>query len=172
VLHGSRITIPFDTGAAAGTKTEYENLDKFDLTRTKAIDIHVKLTTADTDAGDTFDIYLEETFDAVSWDERWRSHRFTGDMSPSATAPETREYILWGHTVTDVDDEIYESTGSAGGSSLAAGTVRHGPFAPKLPSTTAPFRGQVTHRLRYDTTDADSNARFTGVVTLVFHSPT
>lgn len=167
--HGTRYTVTFDTGANSGAQDTTTNFDKFDLSWCEAIDIWVSLTTADTDAGDTFDIYLQETMDGVTWDERWHSHQFTGNMTASSTAPEVRRYRIFADT-TDAPDEIYETSGSAGGSSLSAGSVRHGPFVPKLPSTSAPFSGQVTHRLRFVTADADSNARFAGSITFVLHS--
>jgi hypothetical protein len=171
MLHGSRITIPFDTGAASGSKTQTTNLDKFDLSRCKVIDVWVSLTTADTDLADLFDIFFEETIDGVTFDQRLHSHQFTGDMTASATAPEVRRYRIYGHTVTDVLDEIYETSGSAGGTALAAGAVRHGPFVPKLASTSAPFTGQTTHRFRFVTVDTDVDARFSGTVTLALNSP-
>ena len=171
MLNGSRLSIAFDTGAASGSKTQTTDLDKYDLSRCKVIDAWVSLTTADTDAADTFDIFFEETIGGVTFDQRLHSHQFTGDMTASAAAPEVRRYRIYGHTVTDTPDEIYETSGSAGGSSLAAGSVRHGPFVPKLPSTSAPFTGQTTHRVRFVTVDANSNAHFAGTLTLVLNSP-
>ena len=90
MLHGARLTIPVDTGAASGSKTQTTNLDKLDLSRCKVIDVHVSLTTADTAALDTFDIFFDETHDGVTFDERLHSHQFTGDMTATAAAPEVR----------------------------------------------------------------------------------
>lgn len=171
MLHGAPTVIPFDTGAAAGDGTITVNLDPHDLTRCKVIDVLVSLTTADAAADDLFDIFLDETFDGVTWDQRLHSHQFTGDMTASATAPEVRRYRIYGHTVTDTPDEIYETSGSVGASDLAAATVKHGPFAPKRHGTVSPYNLQTTHRLRFVTSDPDSDARFGGSVTLTFHSP-
>lgn len=169
MYHGGKITIAFDTGALSGSKTQTTNLDPFDLSRTEVIDVWISLTTADTDAGDTFEVVFEETMDGVTWDERLHSHQFLGSMTASTTAPEVRRYRIYGHTVTDVPDEIYETSGSAGGGALAAGAVRHGPFVPKLSATAAPFRGQTTHRFRFVTVDTDVDAQFTGTVYMVLH---
>lgn len=171
MLDGMRVTIPFDTGAAAGDLDETENLDSFDLSRCKCIDMFISLTTADAASDDLFDITFEETFDGVTWNERMRSAQFTGALTATSTAPETYSMRCSAYINLDTTEEATEPSGSAGGSPLAAGTVRNGPFAPRLYATTAPFTLQPTHRLRFVTDDDDADARFAGSVTLVFHGP-
>jgi hypothetical protein len=171
MLHGTRVTIAFDTGAAAGDLVQTTNLDPLDLSRCKCIDMFISLTTADAAADDLFDIVLDETFDGVTWNERMHSAQFAGSLTATTTAPETYSMRCSAHVNLDTTEEAGEPSGSAGGTALAAGTVRNGPFAPKRHNDEAPWTLQPTHRLRYVTDDDDDDARFAGTVTLVFHSP-
>lgn len=161
MLHGATLlNYAFDTGAGSGSQTITVNLDPFDLSRVLWLDIVLSLTTLDTDAGDTLDVFLEETLDGSTWDQRWHSHQFTGDMSPT----EVRRYRISAQNTLDSSDEAYETTGSAGGSNLPAGSVRNGPLAPRLPGTSAPFRSRTTHRVRLVVVDTGSDARFAGTL--------
>lgn len=171
MLLGSPIKFDFDTGAAAGDLEQITLLDPFDLSHSKGADVVVSLTTADAAADDTFDLFFEETFDGVTWDQRLHSHQFTGAMTASAAAPEVRRYRVMTYQDLNTSDTAYETTGSAGASALAAGTVRHGPFAGKRYVAVEPFGLAPTHRLRFVTGDADDDARFSGSVTLTLHSP-
>lgn len=155
-----------DTGANNGDETITLNLDPHDLSRAKWLDITVTMTTLDAASDDLCDIFLDETFDGTNWDERWHSHQFTGAMSPT----EIRRYRILADDIPDATDLAYETTGSAGGSSLSAGTVRPGPFAPKLQATSAPWTLQTTHRVRIVIDDDDSDARFAGNLRITAYS--
>lgn len=159
--------ITFDTGAGGQTITT--ELPLLNLGRAETIALVLKVTKADTDANDTLDVYFDETFDRVTWDNRGRFQQITGDMSPSATAPEVRKLVISSRIALDATEESYETSGSAGGSDLAAGTVRNGPFAPIFRNTAGIA---ASHRLRFVVADpTGSNADFEGSVTLSITSP-
>lgn len=157
--HGWKLlNYDLDTGANNGDETITIELDPLDLARVKWLDIVVTMTTLDAAGDDTCDFFFEETHDGTNWDQRWHSHQFTGAMSPT----EIRRYRIYADYVPDATDLSYETTGSAGGSDLTAGTVRPGPFAGKLHATSAPYTLQTTHRVRIVIDDDDSDARFAG----------
>lgn len=159
MLHGwTLLDYDFDTGANSGDQTITLNLDPHDLSRAKMIRAQLTLTTMDAASDDTLDVFLDETREGTYWNERLHSHQLDGSMTPT----EIREYVVSADTPLDTTDEAYESTGSAGASDLAAGSVRNGPFAPKLPGTSGPWAPQTTHRVRFVVDDDDSDARFAG----------
>lgn len=157
------VTYTLDTGA--GTKQILVTLDAYNLSRCECLELIIKLTKADTAGGDTLDVYLEETVTrAVTWDQRVHSHQFIGTMSPSTTAPEVRRYRVQADTVLNTSDSAYETTGSAGSSDIAAGSVRHGPFAPPYNGTNNALT--AVHRIRIEQVQGGVAADFEGTITL------
>lgn len=156
--------LAIDTGAGSQTITSLFSKG-LNLSWAKALICDLKITVANTDATDTLDVYIEETVDNVTWNQRGRFEQITGDMSPTTTAPEVRRLVISALPPLDTTEESYETTGSTGGTSLSAGTVRNGPFLP-------PYRGdasnapQASYRARLVVTDADNNADFEGTLTV------
>jgi hypothetical protein len=166
-LHTTKL-FEYTINTGAGTQTITQDFDKFDLSYARAIVGKLTITNAATDAGDLLDVYLEERTNTLTWNQRARFDQILGSMSPSGTAPEERTIVISADVNLDTTEESYEDTGSTGGTSLSAGTVRNGPFAGKLYSSGAPV---ATHRARLEVTEAaSSDADFEG--TLTFYAVT
>jgi hypothetical protein len=163
--HTSKV-LEYTINTGVGTQSITQTFDKFDLSYCDALLCKLYITKAAEDAGDTFDVYVEERTNEVTWNQRGRFERITGDMSPSTTAPEERTLVISAKVNLDTAEESYEDTGSTGGTSLAAGTVRNGPFAGKLFSSSGPPFALATHRVRLEVTDADNDGDFEGTVTI------
>lgn len=150
----------FDTGVSTVT----QQLDPIDLSGALSLVFDLKLTKADTDAGDILDVTFQETTDRVTWNNRLRFPNFLGDLSPSAGAPETYKMTLSCTRPLTVGEEAYEPTGSASATALAVDEVIHGPLL-------SPFRDsagkQTAHRVVFTVTDAGAaNADFEGNLTI------
>ena len=117
--------------------TDVNHLIAGDLSTFRRLRGYVKCTKADTAAGDKLIIRLQETLDGITWNDRAVVAAITGDQSPSVTAPETREFTLVANEPLSADEEMLEPSGSAGGTALAEGEVRNGPFAPPYRVSTA-----------------------------------
>lgn len=152
----------FDTGP--GDKVFFHELNPVDLSRAWAIMVEIKLTKADTDALDLFDVRFQETSDRVAWHTRARSIQFTGDLSPTPATPEYYRLVV--NQIVDLaaTEEAYEPSGSLGASELSAGSVLNGPFPGKYrDKDTKEWKPNA--RLRFEVSgDADSDADFEGEV--------
>lgn len=153
-----------DTGA--GNQVITSNLNPGDYSQFDAIRLTARLTKADSDAGDSLDIRLQDCWDGdqatPTWNDRIRLAAFTGDLSPSASAPEVQQGVIQKFGSLASTEEVSEPTGSAGASALTAATVVNGPFPGKVRSVLGP---QPTWRLRIEVSgDADADADFEGVV--------
>jgi hypothetical protein len=153
--------IPFDTGP--GAETVNTELEKIDISGARKIRLDLTVDKSDTDAGDTYDVYFQEADDGGFWHDRGHFEQITGSMSPSSTAPEIRTLVISCDSTIDSTEESYEPSGSAGGSRLAAGTVRNGPFLGVRKDTTGRL---ARHRIQWVVVDGDSNGDFEGNVTL------
>ena len=91
------------TGGSAITSELYPYLD---LSALKAIVVVVSLTAAAEDAGDILDVALQETLDGVTWNDRCRFPQLLGNLSPSASAPETYQ-----QTILALEDLDYAQIG-------------------------------------------------------------
>jgi hypothetical protein len=154
----------FDTGTGNQTLT-YE-LNEIDLSFATALLIEAKVTKADTDAADELHIRLQETTDRVVWNTRARLTKFTGDQSPSVTAPEYQRATLNQFVDLASTEEAYEPSGSAGATDLAEGSVLNGPFPGIYRDATARKR---MPNWRFTVTvsgDANTNADFEGSLKL------
>lgn len=166
MLHTAKL-FEYTLNTGAGTQSITQAFDKFDLSYARAIVGKLTLTKADTDAGDLLDVYFEERTNTLTWNQRGRFEQVIGTASPTTSAPEERTIVISADVNLDTTEESYEDTGSLGGTSLSAGTVRNGPFMGKLYSGGAPV---ATHRVRIEVTDANANADFEGTIT--FYSVT
>lgn len=157
----------FDTsvGIGNGSGSLEVSLTEIDLSRAERIEMEVKLTKADVDAGDLLTIYLRGRFQAGVWDDRIASHQFTGDMSPTTANPETRRYSVAQETALTAAEEAAEPSGSTGASRLTAATVRNGPFPGKFRVKGAGGSTSNAWQLYFDQTNAGTvNADFEGTV--------
>lgn len=157
-----RVAIPFDTGV--GTQNlNYEagNLDISDADWLKAT---LNLTKADTDAGDTANIYVQARGPNGIWNDIIAFTQVIGTLSPSSSAPEVlMANLMQAGTLSD-DEEESEPSGSAGGSHITAGTVKNGPL-PGMYHDSSGVRG-ASLRVRVEVTDADNDADFEGTIYL------
>lgn len=153
-----------DTGP--GSQTLLVPID-VDLSRGDEILIELELTKAQTDAGDTLDVRLQDCTSLTTaevWNTRARFAQFIGTVTVSAAAPEVRRLALQAYGTLPDTEEAYEPSGSAGAAEIAAGTVLNGPF-PGVRRLSAGGRKQ-SWRLKIDVVDADSDGDFEGRITV------
>lgn len=169
----TRVTqrIAFDTsvdiGVAGGTGNY--TLDAIDLSWADEITMRVSFTKANTDAGDTCDVYLQSRGPDGIWTDRIASHQLTGDMSPTTADPEVRDYVLQQFGTFSDAEEGAETSGSLGGSRLTAGTVRNGSFPGLFKTAGSPMT--PGWRIQIVVVDAGTdNADFEGTVYLSTNS--
>lgn len=158
-------SLPF--ALAAGTANTNQNLEAYDLSRARAVEMVVDLTgVGAAEAGDTLDIYLQEADDDVTptWDDRIHMPQFIGSMTVSAAAPERRivRFTCFGAAVS-TSDSSYEPSGSAGAAHIAAGAWITGPLKGRRRTS---LGSQARHRFRFEQVDANANAAFAGTVNL------
>jgi hypothetical protein len=155
-----------DTGP--GDQTIERTLAAIDLSSADSLTLRAKITKAAEDAADTLNIRLQESPDGgVTWNTRARLAEITGDMSPSTSAPETREAMVQQFGALADAEEALEPSGSAGGTDLSAGTVRNGHLSP--PSRTGGVRTSAW-RLQVVVVDADDDAEFEGTLEVFYNS--
>ena len=86
-----------------------------------------------TEADDTLDVYIQSLAqDGVTWNDRAHFGQVTGADTPAAATPEVRFVNILARIPLEATEKAYESSGSVGGTRLAAGTVRNGPFPDKF----------------------------------------
>lgn len=151
--------VAFDTGV--GSQTLNYELGQLNLGNADWMKATVKLTKADTDAGDTCDIYLQDRGPAGIWNDRIHFTQLLGTLSPTSNAPEVLEATLQQAGTLSDDEEESEPSGSAGASRLTAGTVRNGPFPGQYYANGV--RG-ASWRVQVVVVDADNDADFEGSV--------
>ena len=134
-----------------GTSSQTTELDAIDLSGAHYLKLDLKLTKADTGAGDLLNIHFQETSDRVTWNDRMRSPDFAGTLSPSATAPETWQQTLSAIQTLTAAEASYEPTGSAGATALSKDKVHHGPLLPPVRSSSGL---QSAHRVFFEVTSA------------------
>ena len=156
-IHRSTFTI------GPGAATDLAELNEIDMSSFDCLEMWVKLTTADTDAGDELDVRLQCTTDRVVWHTRARSAAFLGSLSPSSTAPEYQVLRICQTVDLSANEEVYEPDGSASATAVAVGQVVNGPFPGKYRDATLQ-KLMPNWRVRAALTDANSNASFVGTV--------
>lgn len=151
--------------SGTGSQTLTSLMDPLDYSGFSSLTVRSSLVATDTDAIDTCVIRLQTSADPVTgiWNDRICLESFTGDMSASSTAPETKQATVFNSDVLASVEREFEESGSLGGASLAAGAVQNGAFFPSIynPATDARM---ATCRLRIAITDADSDASFIGTI--------
>lgn len=114
--------------AITANGTTYEELPKINFSQADLLQGRLVCETANTDAGDLLDVYLESRGRDGKWKERAHFGQLNGAMSPSASTPETREFSLSKLGPLSDSEEASESNESLGASSITENTVRNGPF--------------------------------------------
>jgi len=164
-MYANKNVVRYDLATGAATQTL--NLEiPMDLSHARALTLEVIITEAITDASDTLDIRLQDTYDGVTWNTRIRMLQMIGTLSPSATAPEYQRSVVSADVLLTTPEENYECTGSVGATDLTAGTVRNGPFAP-MRRTSGVNGRQPAHRIQVISTEGGaSNANWAGRIFL------
>jgi hypothetical protein len=129
------ITLPATT-TGTGVKLTYV-LAPMDLSRAKMLKFNLKVTAAATGATDILDVKVQDTADGVTWNTRVRFNGVAGNQAASVTVPFVQEAALESVIPLQSPEKVYITSGSAGGTELAAGVVMNGPFNP-------PYREGVT----------------------------
>lgn len=165
-MHRSGCTIgPVAIDTGTGNQTINTELDPLDLAGYDQIRATLSVKKAVTDAVDTLDVYIQSLAqDGVTWNDRGHFGQITGADTPAAATPEVRFLNILARIPLEATEEAYESSGSVGGTRLAAGTVRNGPFPDKFYSGgkwKANWRVQVVVA-----GDANADADFEGSVWL------
>lgn len=157
---GARRVDTFTFGPSATTLTT--NLhDPMDLSRARELKANLKVTAAAQTAGDTLDVKIQDTIDGVTWNTRGRFAAVLGNQN--TTTPYVRELVIATNIDLQSSEKEYQTTGSQGGTELAAGTVLNGAFYP--PYRTAQGR-QPNWRVVWTVTNSSGNASFTASLTL------
>lgn len=164
-MQATRTIFEYDFSFVAATSGTAVEFDPHDLSRAKQLQLVLKVTTADTDAGDTLDVKIQSRNQAGVWNTRYRFKAITGDLSPSANSPELLHGVLESFGPLRSDEESFEPSGSAGASEptvIGDGVAINGPFPPLY--RTAAGR-QATWRAMFVVTDAGTqNASFAGTL--------
>lgn len=168
-----RNVFEYDFDLAAGTAATNVDLpDLLDMSNAKHVSLYLRITKdgSGADAADTFDLYLQEADEGQDpvWSDRAHFPQYTADGSVSSTAPE----LYWMQIDCDnfnSGDAIYEPSGSAGGSHIAADTVINGPMKPprRVPGLNG---GRGRYRLRFEVTDTDADSDWGGQVHVFMES--
>ena len=130
----SRRIFKYDFTAMTTTTTVSLNPD--DLSRASALLLSLQLTAIGTGAGDKLDVRLQDTVHGTIWNTRARFTQVLGTDSASGSAPKTFRMSLTQDIALEDPEESYETTGSSGGTDLAARSVRNGPFPGVLRTST------------------------------------
>lgn len=168
-IHASSFTL---TGAV----TTYQSLNAVDLSHARELLVEIKLTTANTDAGDTLEVTLQDCSDAtfavlptgtVGWNSRAKSTTFLGTLSPSVTTPEYYRMSVQQLVDLAATEESYEPSGSVGATDIAVGSVVNGPFPATIKAAlgTKETTRISNWRLRFVTAQTNA-ASFIGTVVI------
>lgn len=161
-MHRKVYEYAFDV--AAGT-TNHE-FDAVDLSHADELHFVLTLTEANTDAGDTLNVYIQSRSEDGIWHDRVAFTQLIGTLDPDTSGPETLEAVLQKFGSFSDDEEESEPSGSEGASHLTAGTVKNGPFP-------RPYRGSITGpgqmpgsawRAQFVMVDADADGAFSGTL--------
>ena len=168
-IHSSTFTL-------SGAGTTFQSLNAIDLSHARELFVEIKLTTTNTDAGDTLEVTLQDCSDATfavlptgtaGWNSRARSNTFIGTLSASASAPEYYRMSIQQLVDLAATEESYEPTGSTGATEIAVGSVLNGPFPATIRAAlgTAGVTRIPNWRLRFVTAQTNA-ASYIGTVTI------
>lgn len=148
--------------SAGTTNVEFPQLD---LSGRAELHCVLTVSTLDTDAGDTLDVYLQSRTDDGIWNDRVHFTQLLGNL----TGTETLEAVLQQFGTLSDDEEESEPSGSASASRLTAGTVKNGPFPrPMRRGTVTGVAGTqmpgACWRASYVMVDADADGSFVGTL--------
>ncbi len=109
---------------AAGSATTNFNFDPIDLSNADLLHFRLHLSTIGTDAGDTYNIYVQSRRDDGTWGDRAAFPQFLG----TASDDEVYDLIVQKFGTLADAEEAREPQGSTGGAHITAGTVVNGGF--------------------------------------------
>ena len=152
---------------AAGSATTTYEFDPIDLSWADGLTFRLNIATIGTDAGDTFNAYVQARRSDGTWEDRAAFPQYLGTASDA----EVYDMYLQKFGTLDTTEEGHEPQGSAGGARLTANTVQNGGFP-------GVYRGNVTGfstnpatntagaswRLQIVAVDANSNGFLTGTL--------
>lgn len=153
---------PFSLVAAGTTNQEFSVAD---LSHAYGLTMILVLTAADTEAGDTLDVKIQDRWLDGLWNTRMRFKLATGDMSPTALTPETIRLVLQNGIALAQEEQAREPSGSLGASEpvvLGDGIVVNGPFPPVY--RTAAGRGASWRAQLVATESGAANINFAGTL--------
>ncbi len=159
LMQGVALTVP------AGSGTTVFALDPIDYSQPDELRAVLHESTIGTDAADTYNFYLQERYASGVWGTRIAWSTLTGDMADG----EERIGTIQQFGTFDASEEMYEPSGSAGGSQPTAGTVINGGFANHYYGDVDPERAGTPDnypasgwRLICVAVDADADGGMTG----------
>lgn len=153
-------TYAFDTGT--GSQTITNDLPPFDMSWADIIQATLVVTKADTDAGDTLNVYLQSRDQSGVWKDRIAFTQVLGNLSPSAGSPKVYDAAIQKFQDLSDDEEEKEVAPGSTGSHITAGTVVNGPFPGRyMAGEDPPYTGW---RLVLDVVDADADGDFEGSI--------
>lgn len=149
LLQKIAISVPAATGT---TNYQFDNLD---LSWSDILRFRLNCATFGTDAGDTFNAYIQSRLPDGTWADRVAFGQYLG----TATDAEVQDAVVSKFATLESGEEVSEPQGSAGGARLTAGTVVNGPFPGKYYES-----GRLSYawRLQIVVVDADSDGSLTG----------
>lgn len=157
---------------AAGNQATVLSLDPLNYTRNKTLTCELTLSTIGGTpvVGDTLDVKLQETRSPTQayWDTRGYFYQVLGNQATSATNPYADEFTVSQDINLVAPDRNERPTGSRAGSEIPAGTVRDGPFAPRLRGATGPI---ASHRLVLTQLGSGQTTTWVGQVQIYGHHP-
>jgi len=160
-------TYPF---TILGNGPKVIELDTLDYSRNKTLTAELQLTSIGTVAGDTLDVELQETRsqNQAYWDTRARFYQVLGNQAASTTAPYADQTNISQDVNLVAPERNERPTGSSGGTDIPPGTVRDGPFAPRLRTLVGL---KASHRFRLVTAGAPNTGAWTGQLLVYGHHP-
>lgn len=163
-------TYPFTL--VAGNATNVILLDPLNYTRNKTLTCELTLSAVGGTpvVGDTLDIKLQETRSPVQayWDTRGYFNQILGNQLTSAANPYADQFNISQDVNLVAPERNTRPTGSRTGVELPPGTVRDGPFAPRLRSVL----GQLaSHRFVLIEAGSGQTTTWAGVLEVYGHHP-
>jgi hypothetical protein len=163
-------TYPFSL--VAGNLTTLIPLDPLNYTRNKTLTCELTLSAIGGTpvVGDTLDVKLQETRSPTQayWDTRGYFYQVLGNQATSAGNPYADQFTVSQDINLVAPDRNERPTGSRGGVEIPPGTVRDGPFAPRLRSTLGLI---ASHRLVLIQAGSGQTSSWQGVVQVFGHHP-
>lgn len=119
----NRLVFKYDFDTPTGSVTTNVEFDPIDISWADQLYAELYVTTADTDATDTMNVYVQSRTENGVWDDRIAFTQVNGTTVTPKTYGATLQKFG-----TLADDEEESEVSSSSGTRLTAGTVKNGPF--------------------------------------------